>query len=64
MDFSTLNPGPATTIMPDIAAYIAADPRDAGDFLAVAVRLLRQRQLKRPDVRQKLVEYAERKGAR
>lgn len=55
-------PTPATTLLPDIAAHIAADPYDAGGFLGVAVRLLRQRQLERADVREKLRQLAERRG--
>jgi hypothetical protein len=50
-----------TTVLPAIANRIKADPADASDFLAVAVRILRQRQLDRPDVQEKLAQLAERK---
>ena len=50
--------------MPAIAERIKADEHDASDFLAIAVRLLRHRQLDRPDVRAKLAAINERKWGR
>ena len=61
MDSNIRNTEPATTLLPDIAAHIAADPYNADQFLGVAVRLLRQRQLRRPDVQEKLRQLAERR---
>lgn len=62
MDSNTTIPEPASGILPSIAEHLQTDPYDAGGFLSVAIRLLRQKQLERGDVQAKLRELAGRKA--
>lgn len=62
MESNIVFPTPATGILPSIAEHLQTDPHDAGGFLSVAIRLLRQKQLERGDVQAKLRELAARKG--